>query len=313
MDTQELKNYVAKAKEIESLIYTQEKLKPLYLNEIDKSVVSKLPNIREPNFPQKPREPEMLEIQSGLNICGIVMCILSVFSLIFFLYFLIVWNDASIFMLLFSIVSGLLGWLLIKTFLEQKSYHAINYKRTEDYNRQLQLYEEECDKEAKRYEIIKKQYEQKLAEYEFAKEKSIEHKNKISASFDETTSTLKNSLEKLYDKNIIFPKYRNFVAITMISEYLESGRCSELEGPNGAYNLYESELRQNIIINQLSAIIDNLEQIRNNQFILYQEISNSNMVISNMLSNIHDEMVISNYFAEITAKAAIAPRVGIVF
>ena len=120
MDIQELKSYVAKAKEIESLIYTQEKLKPLYLNEIDKSVLSKLPNIREPNFPQKPREPEMLEIQSGLNIGGIVMCILSVFSLIFFLYSLIVWNDAPIFMLLISIVSGLLGWFFIKTFFRTK-------------------------------------------------------------------------------------------------------------------------------------------------------------------------------------------------
>lgn len=313
MDTQTLKNYVTKAKEIESLIYTHERLKPLYLNEIDKSVMRKLPNIKEPNFPQKPREPEMLNVQEGLKIAAIFMPIISVCLLIFFIYDLIVWGNFSVFFLLFTAVTAFIGWDFIKSSSEQKSYHETNNKRKEDYNLRLKLYEEECDKEAQRYNILVKQYEQKMDEYNFAKEKSIEQKNNVSVSFDETTKILKDSLEKLYDKNIIFPKYRNFVAITMISEYLESGRCSELEGPNGAYNLYESELRQNIIINQLSTIIDNLDQIKNNQFILYQEISNSNRIISGILSDIHNEMVISNYFAEITAKAATAPRVGVMF
>ena len=45
----------------------------------------------------------------------------------------------------------------------------------------------------------------------------------------------------LYSCNVIFSKYRTLPAIASILEYLESGRCEALSGPDGAYNLYESE------------------------------------------------------------------------
>lgn len=45
-----------------------------------------------------------------------------------------------------------------------------------------------------------------------------------------------------------------------------------MTGPNGAYNLYELELRQNTVISPLNTIISNLEQIRQNQYILYNEL-----------------------------------------
>lgn len=67
-------------------------------------------------------------------------------------------------------------------------------------------------------------------------------------------------------------------------EYLLSGRCDKLEGPDGAYNFYEMELRQNIIIAQLSNIIDNLEQIKNNQYSLYEELQKSNYTIEQILN-----------------------------
>ena len=90
----------------------------------------------------------------------------------------------------------------------------------------------------------------------------------------------RKALNSLYDLNIIFEKYRNIVAMTTIYEYFASGRCSELEGPNGAYNLYESELRQNLIVTKLDAIIDSLDEIKNNQFVLYKELSKMNTQIS---------------------------------
>ncbi len=85
-------------------------------------------------------------------------------------------------------------------------------------------------------------------------------------------------LEKYYSPDVIFPKYRNLPALTSIYEYLTSGRCEELTGPNGAYNLYETELRQNTVISQLNTIISNLEQIRQNQYVLYQELVKVNAV-----------------------------------
>ena len=106
---------------------------------------------------------------------------------------------------------------------------------------------------------------------------------------------LSGALGKLYAENIIYPKYRNMVAVTMIYEYLESGRCSQLEGPDGAYNLYEMELRQNIIIGQLSSIMDNLERIKENQFTLYNEIVEANGNTSSLLSDIGDDIAFSAY------------------
>ena len=83
-------------------------------------------------------------------------------------------------------------------------------------------------------------------------------------------------LDEYYKPNIIFPKYHTLPALTSIYEYISSGRCDDLTGPNGAYNLYEAELRQNTIIEKLNVIIDNLEQIRKNQYALYQELTRIN-------------------------------------
>ncbi len=83
-------------------------------------------------------------------------------------------------------------------------------------------------------------------------------------------------MEKLYSTNIIYPKYRELVPIVTMWEYIDSGRCTELLGANGAYNLYESESRQNIIISNLSQALSMLAQIRDNQYALYEAIQESN-------------------------------------
>lgn len=74
---------------------------------------------------------------------------------------------------------------------------------------------------------------------------------------------------ELYSAGIIFGKYQNAVALSSFYEYLVSGRCEKLEGTNGAYNLYESEVRANRVIEQLDTVIDSLEQIKSNQYMMY--------------------------------------------
>ena len=108
--------------------------------------------------------------------------------------------------------------------------------------------------------------------------------NKLKAPTKEAMQTL----QKLYDFNIIYPKYRNMVAVCTICEYLESGRCTELEGPNGAYNLYESELRQNLIIGQLENVITNLQIIQNNQFQLYKKMDSIEKVLVSVDQKLND-------------------------
>ena len=135
--------------------------------------------------------------------------------------------------------------------------------------------------------------------------------NKLS----ETEATLKASLYTLYSKNVIYAKYRNLVTIATLFEYIDSGRCFELEGPNGAYNLYEGELRSDIIISSLSSIISNLEAIRNNQYTLYQSIENANATTHQLLQNLNNSQMLTAYYANQAAIAASADRymVGMVW
>lgn len=126
-------------------------------------------------------------------------------------------------------------------------------------------------------------------------------------NYKETTQVLNN----YYDIGIIFPKYRNFVPITMFYEYLSSGICSQLEGHEGAYNTYEQELRMNLILSKLDDIIVRLDQIQENQYMLANAIQEGNRTaqkIYSAVSNCADQLqdISANteatmYFSQVTA------------
>jgi len=90
-------------------------------------------------------------------------------------------------------------------------------------------------------------------------------------------------LSKIYEKNIIFPKYRNLVALSSLYEYICAGRSYALEGPEGAYNIYEAERRLNRIVTQLDKIIAHLDVIRDNQFVLFSTIQEINQKYTQLL------------------------------
>ena len=72
----------------------------------------------------------------------------------------------------------------------------------------------------------------------------------------------------------------------MFSEYLQSGRCSTLEGHEGAYNIYENEIRLGIINDKLNEIINRLDRIERNQYRLYESIREVNQQQNRILSNL---------------------------
>ncbi|MBO4979127.1 MAG: hypothetical protein J6D16_01825 [Clostridia bacterium] len=86
----------------------------------------------------------------------------------------------------------------------------------------------------------------------------------------------------MYSCGVLFEKYRNFVAVSSLYEYLTSGRCDSLTGPHGAYNLYESEIRMNRVIEQLNMVIESLEAIKQNQFIIYSAIQDTNLQLNRL-------------------------------
>ena len=185
----------------------------------------------------------------------------------------------------------------------QKKYREEKKKCEEEHQEAMMRYNERVEEAQAAFvqasEVAKRNY------YNARKEVS-----QLGAPLRET----KALLEKLYSADIIFPKYRNMVAMCTMYEYFASGRCTELTGANGAYNLYESELRQNIIINQLENVNANLEQVKQNQYILYQGIAETNQAlreisadVKNIVNATYDIAVssrITAYCSQITAANA---------
>ena len=87
---------------------------------------------------------------------------------------------------------------------------------------------------------------------------------------------------ELYSYNVIYPKYRNVVALSSFYDYLMAGRCSTLAGAEGAYNLYETESRADLIITKLTDVIASLDKIQDNQYMLYQQMSEVNTGIQEL-------------------------------
>lgn len=97
-------------------------------------------------------------------------------------------------------------------------------------------------------------------------------------------------LKQYYAKDIIYQKYRNFVAVSSFYEYFESGRCSELVGHEGAYNIFETEIRQNLIIRQLEEVITQLDRIEENQYMIYSAITESNAALKRFATQVNQSL-----------------------
>lgn len=150
--------------------------------------------------------------------------------------------------------------------------------------------------------ILYKKYSEQYAAKIKIKNKNIENSNnmmrvkntnKIKALENELEiikneiSNAEKTLNKFYGLDIIFSKYRNFVAVSSIYEYFLSGRCSSLTGHEGAYNIYETEVRLNIIVTQLSEIISQLKKIEKNQYMIYSAIVEANATVKQVSTQVN--------------------------
>lgn len=105
--------------------------------------------------------------------------------------------------------------------------------------------------------------------------------NKIKQLDDEIVKT-KEILNGLYGLNIIHAKYQDIIAVSSFIDYLSSGRCNGFEGADGCYNLFESESRQDKIINQLTEITSLLKDIKQQQYALYCVLNEINTRVENI-------------------------------
>lgn len=154
------------------------------------------------------------------------------------------------------------------------------------------LYLEKCsklNKEAeKRYAVESEEYKKKICIDNERVQKELIEKAVLSSELDalqkQNENTRKN-LDKIYSMGVIFPKYRNLVMVCSIYEYVCSGRCTVLQGHEGAYNILEMEIRLDRIITQLDLIIKQLDVIRNNQYMLYSAIQETNQQVAQLLQS----------------------------
>lgn len=130
-----------------------------------------------------------------------------------------------------------------------------------------------------------------------------ESKKQLKVISDELNETNK-LLEKLYNFDVIHNKYRNLVAVTTIYEYYETGRCHSLQGYTGAYNVYETELRQEIIIGKLNDILASLEEVKRNQYAVYLAIQEGNRIQKEVLNNSYEIMRLAQEAASNSSQIA---------
>jgi hypothetical protein len=295
MNSQELLEYVRRVKDLEIGVYEAKQIN----DKFPESYVAQMPKRpAEPRYlsgmiPPPPQEPDEQNTGGAAAACFIVALV--------FLFFGI--NSLSA---LNFLIAGLATIVAVGILIDGKRRQE---REEEEYQAKLQEYENnlgqyqlrlseiESENQKKRdmYEKQLVAYSEEVADYE-SRGKAVMHE-----LFDAKWN-LEEALISLYEEGIIYSKYRNLVAVSTIYEYLASGRCDQLEGPNGAYNLYEMELRQNIVIGQLSTITEHLEQIKENQYTLYYEIQNANRNSESMLSSIGDDVKFSAYQNAATAK-----------
>lgn len=322
LNTQQIKEYLKSVFELEGALYQHQQLVDGY-NARRRNNMPSEPVKQLPTQPSKPiarlttvpqnnkRSPKMLWISIVFAITGFFGLSFLPFSLVMMalegyhelLGLLLVWG------IIFTPISIYCYYLMMQ---EKKSQQAkieaenqADYKK---YEQAMEMYRIDVANAEKDYANRMQIYAQRRAEYDRETNAQLQ-------KFNEVKKTLQTSLSKLYSQNIIYAKYHSLVAIATIYEYFDSGRCTELEGANGAYNMYEGELRSNIIICSLSQIISDLGQIKNRQYALYEQICRSNENVTHLLNNISNAQMLTAYYAEAAAIAASADRItyGVVF
>lgn len=211
---------------------------------------------------------------------------------------------------LFFVGSGIEGWAvwgilfiiagilcILGSVLHVRNVNQRNESRQSAYNQKVNNVKAKNKDIQKQNAGAHETFQQRFREWE---ECSSETNQVMDARKDDTSSVL----SRLYDLDVIYPKYRNLPALTSICEYLITGRCDSLTGPHGAYNLYEDEVRKNTVISQLNTVIENLESIKNNQYMLYQQVKQIQHNSSQMLTDMQELKGYAITMTQLTALSA---------
>lgn len=286
-----LQEYIQNAISVETDIATQEKLKEDVIN----CVAAKKPILQLIPEPKAPATPNT-EFRSAEFISGGAYAWLF-FAILMAVISLIVLSICGIqkeivVVLLISIVCMIP--YLSTYFIKKKRFMKEVAQAWDIYGREKADYNMLKEKTIKANEQRTNQQRTNLQEWN---QFNQQMKQTMGQAMEET----KKTLDKLYALDVIYPKYRNLPALTSIYEYLITGRCEGLTGPHGAYNLYEDEVRKDMVISQLSVVIQNLEQIKQNQYMLYQQVKEIQQTTNSIENELRQIKGYSVQIASLTA------------
>ncbi len=267
-NTQYIFEYLSKATMLEKSLYTQ--------NRTIDQIEEKIDSLGQPihyNKPSSPWEEELdgRDFVDAISAGGTTLIIGGIVG---------IFTGSIIGGAVVGAMIGFFGSLIIKSM----SNASGNNKRNDRYQEDLREYNYAVNEDEKRVQ----------AEKEEAKKLSG-----ILCQMQNVRRETESALQRFYDVDVIFPKYRNLVAVCSFYEYFASGRCDGLIGHEGAYNIYESEARLERICTKLDEVIENLEQIKSNQYFLYDAIQEGNQMSRQILQ----ESVKQSRLAEQTAKS----------
>ena len=258
MEKSQLIQYLKDAIALETDILTQNKI----FDEANQTALNRQPKLDKKIEPQPPERPYSLYfgftlknkmtkhgaeesrplcVGIGIILFIILCCILSYWDL----------ETSAITILIFLFTAIPLTIPFIKEMIKKK-------KDQNKYNLSKESYKKQIESIRQKNKALEEKY---LEETDAWRQSSAE----MSAYLSKPLAQTKELLDKLYAKDVIYPKYRTLPALTSIYEYFVTGRCDSLAGANGAYNMYEDEVRKDTVISQLNTVIENLEQIRLNR------------------------------------------------
>lgn len=114
----------------------------------------------------------------------------------------------------------------------------------------------------------------------------------VNANLKQTEQILK----EYYDLDVIYPKYRNFVCMASVLDYLQSGICTQLTGHEGAYRILEEDIKFRRIENKLDIVIKKLDEIKETQYSIYMAIQEANNNLNSIGTKIDSstKQIVSN-------------------
>ena len=268
-DTQYLADYMERVVLLEKSVYTQTKT-----TEQLKSHIDGLGYACNYEKPSRPWHKSMLDDTEDLKMTASLGFWGAITGAIFGLFFGSISNGALI---------GGVGCAVIWMILSGLSAASQNSDADEKYQREMDWYNKATAADEQR---VKKELAEK-ARLSVTLE-TMEKKRR-------ETMTL---LDEYYRKRVIFPKYQNMVAVCSFYEYIMSGRCEALTGHEGAYNIFENEVRLERIYTKLDEVVAKLEEIKTNQYVLYDVIQEGNQLTQRLVDESIQQAQLSRTIAE---------------